>query len=164
MMKRMLIALLACLSVSSLYALNEEERTIEYPKGVTCHFEGQGTKVLVVHRDAETIDNYTCGGEGQGFLSVVYYPKSEDEKEIRNRIQSIHRTLTSADHMYTDYTSIFYVVNKSQHLIRVFRFDSDKRIEYVFLADDFEKVVKDNDFIRDMEKLEVPATPVTTEE
>ena len=165
-MKRMLIVLLACLFVSPLYAFNNaEDSTIEYPKGVTCHFESQTTLISKIHRDTdEVMDTYVCEGKGRGLLSVVYYSKSEDQEAIGKRILSIWDSLTLADVMHTDSTRMLYVANKARHLIRIFRFESDKRIEYLFFADNFEKTVKSNDFIGDMDKLEVPATPVTAEE
>lgn len=158
-MKRMLIALLACLSVSPLYALNEEERTIEYPQGVPCHFESQTTALLSIFSDAkQTMDTYMCEGEDMGVLSVVYYDTREDA-EIENKRVLFEQKNDIGGQLETN-GSILMMFNKFKHLIRVFRFDEDKRIEYVSLVKTWKGKAT---FYHDMEKLEVPATPVTAE-
>lgn len=160
MMKKMLIALLAGLFVSPLYALNEEDRTIEYPQGVTCHFESQTTARLSTYSDAKkTMDTYICEGEDMGVLSVVYYDTREDA-EIENKRVFFEQKNDMGGQLETN-GLILMMFNEFKHLIRVFRFDEDKRIEYVSLVKTWKAK---RIFYHDMEKLEVPATPVTAEE
>ena len=175
MMKKMLIALLAGLFVSPLYALNEEKRTIEYPKGVPCHFESQTSARLSTFSDAkQTMDTYICEGEDMGVLSVVYYDTREDAKTQNQRVS--FELKNDIGGQLESNGLILMMFNKFKHLIRVFRFDEDKRIEYVSLVKTWKgnhdieyvshvKTWKDKmTFYHDMEKLEVPATPVTAEE
>jgi len=154
-MKKIIFALMAALLAPSLYAV-EANRTIEFPKGVRCRFEEQKVGWSRTTNGRETMDVYVCGGKDLGILSIVYYEKLENDDAtfLRSR-EKIKASV--GDSVQTNGETII-VFNESKHLIRGYRYEADKRIEYISLVKTWNGEVERTLFTV-MEDLQVPSSP-----